>query len=701
VRPAASNGASGNKANFLRPELQQFHNHPRFHVVAADLAEPGLSLTPDGKAMLPDEFDVTFHFAAATEFRESKRESTFRVNVDGTRNLIDFLQTLRRSGRLYHISTAYVCWQKHVGDFLYEELHRPVSEGCCYSNPYEESKHIAEGLVANSGLDWVILRPSILTGDSKTGASSSSKMVYGMFTSLWRFREVLRNKYGGVDTTSLLGQNFAVAAFGHVRINCIAVDDVVRLLCMVYDRSPPPRSILHLVNPRTIRIDTLAQIMYDLLGLSCLYFDMSTECIKAEEQLLSRGFRVYEPYILNKHPLFDQSRLRLLLGDSAVETIVVHDECHVRSLLATYLHEQLEVSVCPASTFGAAAVPYDRLSAVLFWGRGPIALNALEPFVHAHPLPGDNRGFLPCVLRYGRTAILLGDPIVTRSDFPVAAAIFLSWCKEEKLDPVALQIGQVMADLLAGHGGCSMKFGEHASISLPEWDSSLKGKKYRTLRARRYSALRGNITVREAKYDEIPFDEAKRVSDAWLATKINKRELSLLTRTLPATDEPGVRKFFAFQNDQVVGILVCNPSYEDGQLIGYVSDIERYAPQPAGIHQMLLLEAARIFQAEGLLTFSLGLAPLHRIEFDDHPSSSPQLHKLLRSMRDDTEPLYNFRGVTQFKRNFVPTWEPAYCYVQNPRNGSAVLDVLSLIGLSPPEALLATSDETFDVLVAG
>jgi lysylphosphatidylglycerol synthetase-like protein (DUF2156 family) len=148
-------------------------------------------------------------------------------------------------------------------------------------------------------------------------------------------------------------------------------------------------------------------------------------------------------------------------------------------------------------------------------------------------------------------------------DAPVAmaATVFLSWCKEEKLDPAAMQIGQVMADLPVGHDGCSMKFGEDASISSPEWDSSrLKGKKCRTLRARRSSALHENITVREAKHDgEIPFDEAERVSDAWLATKISKRKLLLLTRTLPATDEPGVRKFFAFQNDQVVGMLVCDP----------------------------------------------------------------------------------------------------------------------------------------------
>jgi lysylphosphatidylglycerol synthetase-like protein (DUF2156 family) len=92
---------------------------------------------------------------------------------------------------------------------------------------------------------------------------------------------------------------------------------------------------------------------------------------------------------------------------------------------------------------------------------------------------------------------------------------------------------------------------------------------------------------------------------------------------------------------------------------------------------------------------------LHRVEFDDHPSSSLQLHELLRSMRDDTQLLCNFRGVMQFKKNFAPTWEPACCHVQNPRNGSAVLDAMSLIGLLPPEALLTTSDETFDVSVAG
>src|SRR5207248_7947733 len=65
-------------------------------------------------------------------------------------------------------------------------------------------KHQAERAVARSGMDWVIIRPSILVGNSRTGESESDKMAYGALRSYWAFREFLRAReaeHGRTDST--------------------------------------------------------------------------------------------------------------------------------------------------------------------------------------------------------------------------------------------------------------------------------------------------------------------------------------------------------------------------------------------------------------------------------------------------------------------------------------------------------------------
>ena len=69
------------------------------------------------------------------------------------------------------------------GETVREEMLGPAPRFC---NPYEESKYAAELLVAASGLDWTIMRPSIIVGNSQSGAAESDKMIYGALKVLSR-----------------------------------------------------------------------------------------------------------------------------------------------------------------------------------------------------------------------------------------------------------------------------------------------------------------------------------------------------------------------------------------------------------------------------------------------------------------------------------------------------------------------------------
>ena len=99
-----------------------------------------------------------------------------------------------------------------------------------------------------------------------------------------------------------------------------------------------------------------------------------------------------------------------------------------------------------------------------------------------------------------------------------------------------------------------------------------------------------------------------------------------------------------------------------------------------------------------LEVLSLGLAPLFHLEDEDHPSASALTRDLLRRMRDEVAPVYNFRGVSQHKTYYNPRWEQTYFYSQCYDGTSDVLDVLSLIGLLAPEAAYRMRRETFDLV---
>jgi nucleoside-diphosphate-sugar epimerase len=89
-----------------------------------------------------------------------------RVNVEGTRNVLDLAAAGRRLRRLNHFSTAFVSGDR-VGVILEDEL----ATGQRFRNRYEETKFQAELLVrrAQAELPATIYRPSIVVGDSRTG----------------------------------------------------------------------------------------------------------------------------------------------------------------------------------------------------------------------------------------------------------------------------------------------------------------------------------------------------------------------------------------------------------------------------------------------------------------------------------------------------------------------------------------------------
>lgn len=130
----------------------------RVRIVEGDITAP-LDL-PIG------DVSEVFHLAAIYDLSVS-RERGMKINVEGTCNVLDFAERCRSLQRFHYVSTCYVSG-RYEGVFREEDL----DVGQRFNNFYEETKFLAEVEVRNrTGLPATIYRPSVVVGDSTTGAT--------------------------------------------------------------------------------------------------------------------------------------------------------------------------------------------------------------------------------------------------------------------------------------------------------------------------------------------------------------------------------------------------------------------------------------------------------------------------------------------------------------------------------------------------
>jgi thioester reductase-like protein len=153
---------------------RRLSSHPQLTAVAGDIERPGLGLAPATAARLGDEVTKVVHCAASVSFDLSLEDSR-RVNVDGTRHVLEFARRCERLERLSYVSTAYVAGEPRR---LFQEDELDVGQR--FRNPYERSKFEAERMLRQQagGLPLQVLRPSIIVGDSRTGRTSSFNVLY-------------------------------------------------------------------------------------------------------------------------------------------------------------------------------------------------------------------------------------------------------------------------------------------------------------------------------------------------------------------------------------------------------------------------------------------------------------------------------------------------------------------------------------------
>lgn len=181
----------------------------RVEIVRADLEHDDLGLDPASYAKLAGRAVGVIHGAASVSF-SLPLPLARAINVEGTRRMLDLA---RAAGcTLDYVSTAYVAGERS-GSALEAEL----NVGQAFHNPYEQTKFEAEAMVAaRAGEQQVrIFRPSIIVGDSRTGRTSSFKVLYWP---LKIFSRGFRWVPGRADAIlDVVPSDFVVAAFCYLR----------------------------------------------------------------------------------------------------------------------------------------------------------------------------------------------------------------------------------------------------------------------------------------------------------------------------------------------------------------------------------------------------------------------------------------------------------------------------------------------------
>jgi len=124
-----------------------------------------------------EKIDIIIHCAAVVSFNASDKEKMFRVNVEGTKNLIN-LSLKHDIKQFIHISSVAALGRNKASETV-DETNKWVESK--WNTNYGKSKYLAELEVWRGyaeGLKTIIVNPSVILGPGDWNRSSSSLFKY-------------------------------------------------------------------------------------------------------------------------------------------------------------------------------------------------------------------------------------------------------------------------------------------------------------------------------------------------------------------------------------------------------------------------------------------------------------------------------------------------------------------------------------------
>jgi NAD(P)-dependent dehydrogenase (short-subunit alcohol dehydrogenase family) len=210
--------------------------------VTGDLTEKKLGVSPEDLKALKGRIDAVYHLAAVYDLA-ADAESQVAVNVDGTRNMVEFAKAVEAK-HVHHVSSIAAAG-------LYEGVFREdmFDEAEGLDHPYFLTKHESEKIVRKEcKVPWTVYRPAFVVGDSVTGEMDKVDGPYYFFKLIQRMRQILPPWFPSVGLEG-------------GRINIVPVDFVVKALDHIsHARQDVKGKCFHLVDPMGYRVGDVLDI---------------------------------------------------------------------------------------------------------------------------------------------------------------------------------------------------------------------------------------------------------------------------------------------------------------------------------------------------------------------------------------------------------------------------------------------------------
>jgi NAD(P)-dependent dehydrogenase (short-subunit alcohol dehydrogenase family) len=211
--------------------------------VAGDLTAKKLGVSAEQIKALKGKVDAVYHLAAVYDL-SADEESQVQVNIDGTRNLVEFAKAVD-AGHVHHVSSIAAAG-------LYDGVFREdmFDEADGLEHPYFMTKHESEKIVRKEcKVPWTVYRPALVVGDSKTGEMDKIDGPYYFFKLIQRMRQILPPWMPSIGIEG-------------GRINIVPVDFVVACLDhLSHAKTDIKGKCFHLVDPQGYRVGDVLDII--------------------------------------------------------------------------------------------------------------------------------------------------------------------------------------------------------------------------------------------------------------------------------------------------------------------------------------------------------------------------------------------------------------------------------------------------------
>ncbi len=293
-------------------------------VITGDIATMHLGFSSEEYRFLLKNVTDVYHLASIY-YPGTQEDIIRKVNIQGTKNIIQFVKDTGKNVPLNYLSTCMV-FEGHSGLVLEEPVSRPS-----YSCFLYKSRYIAESMIiSEQEVLSRIFRAPLIGGDSVSGET-----------------EKLDGFYALIYLLLITDMKFPVPVphRGTAPLNIVPLDYLVKTLCFISENPESVRQIFHIVDPNPVSVKTALDLIAKETKKNLRIVFPPADILRplSKSGFLKRIIPQYTPLfdILNQFIIFSHTNTDRFMKDSGIEA--PHFEDYLKPMIS-FVKKRIESS---------------------------------------------------------------------------------------------------------------------------------------------------------------------------------------------------------------------------------------------------------------------------------------------------------------------------------------------------------------------